>query len=127
MENENKQNQSSSSSANNSSSGNSSKSNNSSNAANNSGSGQRKPSDTEAKVLTLLQPHDMSRTVESALHVFQGRHEKLPDLMQDVGNIILRATRRFSTTQLVLAAGALTIGAVLLAKYSEDIDFDFEE
>lgn len=93
----------------------------------NSNAGQKKQGGQDASVLTLLQPHDMSRTVESALHVFQGKHDKLPDLMQDVGNIILRATRRYSTTQLILAAGALTIGAVLLAKYSEDIDFDMDE
>ncbi|WP_242918044.1 hypothetical protein [Pontibacter liquoris] len=79
-------------------------------------------------VLSLLQPHDMSRTVESALHVFQGRHEKLPELMQDVGNIILKATKRFTTTQLILTAGALTIGAVLLARYSaHDDDFEYAE
>lgn len=77
-------------------------------------------------ILTLLQPNDMSRTVESAMHVVQGRHEKLPDLMHDLGNIILKATRRLSTTQLVLAAGALTIGAVLLARYSSD-DQSFED
>ncbi len=47
--------------------------------------------------------------------------------MQDMGNIILRATKRFTTTQLVLAAGGLTIAAILLAKYSEDLDFDFDE
>lgn len=109
MENDNKQNQNS----------------NSSNS--NSNSGQKKQGGSEGGVLTLMQPHDMSRTVESALHVFQGKHDKLPDLMQDVGNIILRATKRYSTTQLILAAGALTIGAVLLAKYSGDIDFDMED
>jgi len=71
-------------------------------------------------VLTLLQPHDMSRTVESAMHVFQGRHEKLPELMHDVGTILLKATRRLTTTQLILAAGAVTLGAVLIARYSSD-------
>jgi hypothetical protein len=108
MENENKENQNK----------------NSSNS--NSNSGQKKQSGSDASVLTLLQPHDMSRTVESALHVFQGKQDKLPDLMQDIGNIILRATRRYSTTQLILAAGALTIGAVLLAKYSDELDFGSE-
>ncbi|MCC9167230.1 hypothetical protein [Pontibacter harenae] len=71
-------------------------------------------------MLTLLQPHDMSRTVESALHVFQGRHDKLPDLMQDVGQILLKATKRFSTTQLIVAAGALTIGAILITRYGPE-------
>lgn len=117
MENDNKQNQKNDSSNSNSNSGTNS----------NSGSSQKKQGGSEASVLTLMQPHDMSRTVESALHVFQGKHDKLPDLMQDLGNIMLRATKRFTTTQLILTAGALTIGAVLLAKYSEDIDFDIED
>lgn len=78
-------------------------------------------------VLTLLQPTDMSRTVEAALHVYQGRHEKLPELMQDVGTIILRATKRFSTTQLIVATGLLTVGAVLLTKYGSNMDMEFEE
>lgn len=71
-------------------------------------------------ILTLLQPHDMSKTVESAMHVMQGRPEKLPDLMHDLGNIILKAARRMTTTQLVLTAGAITIGAVLLSSYISD-------
>lgn len=73
-------------------------------------------------MLSVIQPHDMSRTVESAMHVFQGRPEKLPDLMQDVGHIILKATKRFSTTQLIITAGALTIGAILLSRYSPNHD-----
>ena len=95
------------------------------NSNNNNNSGNKKQGQQDESVLTLLQPHDMSRTVESAMHVLQGRSEKLPELMQDVGQIIMKASRRFSTTQLILAAGALTIGAVLLSKYgpmSEDYD-----
>ncbi|ARS35444.1 hypothetical protein [Pontibacter actiniarum] len=80
----------------------------------------------DGNVLQMLQPHDMSRTVESAMHVMQGRQEKLPDLMQDVGHIILKATRRFSTTQLILAAGALTVGAILISRYSSPDD-EYEE
>ncbi|RAU82938.1 hypothetical protein [Pontibacter arcticus] len=81
-------------------------------------------------VLQVFQPHDMSKTIESAMHVFQGRHEKLPDLMQDVGNIILKAAKRFTTTQLIIGAGAVTVGAILLARYGEEQgywDFDGEE
>ncbi|GAB3534860.1 hypothetical protein GCM10027443_22670 [Pontibacter brevis] len=116
MENNSSQNQN----GNNSNSG-----NNSTNSNNNSGNKGNKRQGQEDSVLTLLQPHDMSRTVESALHVFQGRTDKLPELMQDVGQIIMKASRRFSTTQLIVAAGALTIGAVLLTKYGpvvEDLD-----
>jgi hypothetical protein len=126
MENEKQQNQNTSSSSGNSNSGSSTASGNNSNSSA-SGSNQKNDRGADGSVLTLLQPHDMSRTVESALHVFRGKQDKLPELMQDIGNIIVRATKRYSTTQLILAAGALTVGAVLLAKYSEDIDFDFDE
>ncbi|WP_299824415.1 hypothetical protein [uncultured Pontibacter sp.] len=92
---------------------------------NNTNQDQQKKSNGEG-ILTLLQPNDMSKTVESAMHVIQGRHEKLPDLMHDLGTILLKAARRMTTTQVVLAAGALTIGAVLLARYnSNDEEFSY--
>lgn len=124
MENNTSQNQS----GNNSNSGSNSNSSNNNNNSSNSGdknNRDKKQGKQEESVLTLLQPHDMSRTVESALHVFQGRSEKLPELMQDLGQIIMKASRRFSTTQLIVAAGALTIGAVLLTKYGP-IGDDFD-
>ena len=93
---------------------------------NNTKSNQKQGADQGGE-LSLLQPHDMSKTVESALHVFQGNHEKFPDLMQDVGSIIAKATKRFSTTQLILTTGALTIGAILLARYSASDDFEYAE
>lgn len=86
---------------------------------------QGKESGAGESILKLLHPHDMSKTVESAMHVLQGKHEKLPDLLQDIGNIIVRASRKFTTTQLILAAGALTIGAVLLARQHMDEDFEY--
>lgn len=107
---------------------NSNKDNNNSNSnagGNQQKSGQKKQ---EGSVMQVLQPHDMSRTVESAMHVFQGRHEKLPDLMQDLGHIIVKATKRFTTTQLIVAAGALTIGAILVSRYSAaDEEYEYEE
>ncbi|MCP2044030.1 hypothetical protein [Pontibacter sp. HSC-36F09] len=80
----------------------------------------------EQSALRLMQPHDMSKTVESAMHVFQGKHDKLPELLHDVGKLVLQGARRMSTTQLILTAGAVTLGAVLVAKYVADQDFDFE-
>ncbi|GAB3197108.1 hypothetical protein ABID22_002235 [Pontibacter aydingkolensis] len=88
----------------------------------NTGNQEKQNKSGEEGILTLLQPNDMSKTVESAMHVIQGRHEKLPDLMHDLGNVILKAARRMTTTQLVLTAGAITIGAVLLARYNSDND-----
>lgn len=107
--------------------------NSNSNNSENNGNKENKKSQQGSKgqqeaagVLTMLHPQDMSRTVESALHVFQGNHEKLPELMQDVGHIILKAARRFTTTQLILTAGALTISAILIARYSSAHD-EYEE
>ncbi|MCX2740867.1 hypothetical protein [Pontibacter anaerobius] len=97
--------------------------NNNKNSGNQQNTGQKKQDNT---VMSVLQPHDMSRTVESAMHVFQGRHEKLPDLMQDLGHIIVKATKRFTTTQLIVAAGALTIGAILVSRYSGGDEYAYE-
>ncbi|WP_018477374.1 hypothetical protein [Pontibacter roseus] len=95
---------------------------------NNGGSGQNQNKKQSggggSSALKLVQPHDMSKTVESAMHVFQGRREKLPELLHDVGTLVLQGARRMSTTQLILAAGAVTLGAVLIAKYVADEDFD---
>ena len=91
--------------------------------ADNSGQSQGKK---EPSALRLMQPHDMSKTVESAMHVFQGKHDKLPELLHDVGKLVLQGARRMSTTQLILTAGAVTLGAVLVAKYVAEQDFDFE-
>jgi len=85
----------------------------------------KQTNESEESVLKLLHPHDMSKTVESAMHVLQGNHEKLPDLLQDIGNIIVRASKKLTTTQLILAAGALTIGAVLLARHNADEEFEY--
>lgn len=102
--------------------------NDSSNKNENKNQQNQKQHNSDSSVLSMLQPHDMSRTVESAMHVMQGRPEKLPDLMQDMGHIILKASRRFTATQLILAAGALTIGAILVSRYSSsDEEYAYEE
>ena len=119
MENNTSQNQSNSNSNNAGNSGNNSNKN-----PKNAQQGNKNQQD--GSMLAMLHPHDMSKTVESALHVFQGNHDKLPELMQDVGHIILKASRRFTTTQLIMAAGALTLGAILLARYSHVHD-EYEE
>ncbi|WP_299701205.1 hypothetical protein [uncultured Pontibacter sp.] len=94
--------------------------------AGNGGQSQSKKQSGEPSALKLMKPHDMSKTVESAMHIFQGKHDKLPELMHDVGKLVLQGARRMSTTQLILTAGAVTLGAVLVAKYVADQDFDFE-
>ena len=70
-----------------------------------------------------IQPEDFSKTLENVMHVFQkGNHEKLPDLLQDAGNLLMKASRRFTTTQLVLSVAALAMGIIFVAKRIEDQD-----
>ena len=69
----------------------------------------------------LIQPEDLSRTLESAMHVFQyGHTERLPDLLQDTGNLLVKASKRMSTTQLVIAVGVIAIGVIFAVKRIEE-------
>lgn len=68
-----------------------------------------------------IQPEDFSKALENVMHVFQkGNHEKLPDLLQDAGNLLMKASRRLSTTQLVLSVAAVAIGVIFVAKRIEN-------
>ena len=67
-----------------------------------------------------IKPEDFSKTLENVMHVFQhGNHEKLPDLLQDAGNLLMKASKKLSTTQLVLTVAALAIGVIFVAKRVE--------
>ncbi|QMU31296.1 hypothetical protein [Adhaeribacter radiodurans] len=67
-----------------------------------------------------IQPEDLSKTFENVMHVFQqGNTERLPDLLQDAGNLLMKASRKLSTTQLVLAVAALAVGVIFVAKRVE--------
>ncbi len=68
-----------------------------------------------------IQPEDFSKALENVMHVFQkGNHDKLPDLLQDAGNLLMKASHRFTTTQLVLSVAALAMGIIFVAKRIED-------
>lgn len=68
-----------------------------------------------------IQPQDFSKTLENVMHVFQqGNHEKLPDLLQDAGNLLMKASRRLTTTQLVLTVAGLALGIIFVVKRIED-------
>lgn len=67
-----------------------------------------------------IQPEDFSKTLENVMHVFQHGHtERLPDLLQDAGNLLMKASRKLSTTQLVLAVAALSVAVIFVAKRVE--------
>jgi hypothetical protein len=70
----------------------------------------------------LFKPHDISKTIEHAMHVFQGRHDALPDLLRDAGVILTRATKRFTPKQLVLTIGGVALAAILVITFTEGKD-----
>ena len=74
---------------------------------------------------SLIKPADFSRTVENIMHVFkEGNHEKLPDLLQDAGNLLMKASKRLTPTQLVLAVAGVAVAAIfVVSRIDEDVDF----
>jgi hypothetical protein len=79
----------------------------------------------EESLGSLIQPADFSRTVENAMHVFKDRnHDKIPDLLQDAGNLLMKASKRLTPTQLVLAVAAVAIATIfVVSKIDDEIDF----
>ncbi len=74
----------------------------------------------------LIQPEDLSRTVENAMHVFrQGNHDKLPDLLQDAGNLLYKASKKLTPKQLVLAVAAVAVATIFVVSQIDDDNFDF--
>jgi hypothetical protein len=70
---------------------------------------------------SLIQPADFSRTLENAMHVFkEGNHDKLPDLLQDAGNLLMKASKKLTPTQLVLAVAAIAIATIFVVSKIED-------
>ena len=74
---------------------------------------------------SLIQPQDFSRTLENAMHVFkEGNHERLPDLLQDAGHLLMKASKKLSTRQLVMAVAAVAVVTIfVVAKIEDDVDF----
>jgi hypothetical protein len=79
----------------------------------------------QESLVSLIQPADFSRTVENAMHVFKdSNHDKIPDLLQDAGNLLVKASKKMTPTQLVLAIAAIAIATVfVVSKVEGEIDF----
>ena len=72
---------------------------------------------------SLVQPQDLSRTFENAIHVFKdGRHDKLPELLQDTGHLLMKASKKLSPKQLVMAVAAVAVVAIFVVSRLEDND-----
>ncbi len=77
-------------------------------------------------VAAQVKPHEISKTLENALHLYKGDHDRLPELLKDAGALLLRFSRKLSTPQLILAVGIVACGvalvAVNIAKQQEEED-----
>ena len=78
---------------------------------------------TVADALQLV-PQDLSRIVESIMHVYQGNHDHLPDLLSHAGTLVLKMGRRLTTGQLLTIGGLLAVGALLVIRQVTDDDGD---
>jgi hypothetical protein len=68
-----------------------------------------------------IQFDDIIRTVESAANVFQGKTEHMDDLLKNGGTLLRKASKNFSSTQLILAVAALAVvSIVVINKASKD-------
>ncbi|WP_207436196.1 hypothetical protein [Sabulibacter ruber] len=75
----------------------------------------------------LIQPKDFARTVESIVHVYQGNHDVLPDLLSDAGRMLLKVRQKMTPVQLVLSVAAVAIGAIVLVSSSSNHFSEAEE
>lgn len=67
----------------------------------------------------LFKPQDISRTIEHAMNVFQGRHESLPELLKEAGGILTRVSKKFTPKQMVLAVSGLAVAAIIVIALTE--------
>ena len=82
----------------------------------------------ESNTDQLLDPKELAAAFEQTMNFVKGDTEALPDMMAHTGRLLLKLSRRLSTTQMVLLVGALTLGAVFVAKRLEEtIDEVFDD
>lgn len=59
-------------------------------------------------------PEDIARTFEAAVNVFQGKTEHMDDLLKNGGTLLRKASKNFSSTQLILSVAALAVVAIVV-------------
>lgn len=70
--------------------------------------------------LDKIEPEDISRVFQNTLHVVQGHHDVLPDLLSDAGNLLMKASKKLSTTQLILVVAGIAVATIFVAKKVEE-------
>lgn len=68
------------------------------------------------QVVDKIQFQDVARTVEAAVNVFQGKTERMDDLLKEGGSLLRKASKNFSSTQLILTVAAVAVVAIVVIK-----------
>lgn len=73
------------------------------------------------QIVDKIQPEDIARTFEAAVNVFQGKGEHMDDLLKNGGTLLRKASKNFSSTQLILTVAALAVvSIVVINRASQD-------
>jgi hypothetical protein len=67
-----------------------------------------------------IMPEDIARTFEAAVNVFQGKTEHMDDLLKNGGTLLRKASKNFSSTQLILSVAAVAVVAIVVIKRAAD-------
>jgi len=67
-----------------------------------------------------IMPEDIARTFEAAVNVFQGKTEHMDDLLKNGGTLLRKASKNFSSTQLILSVAAVAVVAIVVIKRATD-------
>ena len=67
-----------------------------------------------------IEPEDISKVFQNTLHVVQGHHDVLPELLSDAGHLLMKASKKLSTTQLILIVAGVAIASIFVAKKVEE-------
>ncbi len=68
----------------------------------------------QLKQVEQILPEDIARTFEAAVNVFQGKTEHMDDLLKNGGTLLRKASRKFSSTQLILSVAAIAVVAIVV-------------
>ena len=72
------------------------------------------------QVVDKIQFQDVARTVEAAVNVFQGKTERMDDLLKEGGSLLRKASKNFSSTQLILTVATVAVVAIVVIKRATD-------
>ena len=72
------------------------------------------------QVVDKIQFQDVARTVEAAVNVFQGKTERMDDLLKEGGSLLRKASKNFSSTQLILTVATVAVVAIVVIKRAQD-------